>query len=333
MTHASRSTLRRLGALCLVALVLGLAPSRAHAGGAKPDPTQAKVNAYVDLLNAWGNRIRKDRSTYAGWVKDLAVGPTCKERGIRPPGEFGETAVAGLTTAAAILAKKPALAADADATAMIAAIRALQAPTDEASTYYGKRAFTADACKRGGELHQALVAGWQAYFDAEAKVRAFVVSYNDDLDAKLLVSTRKKYGLGFRYYLERQLGDAKLLVREVETQLQADAPDLAAIATRADALGATLDAIDARLLALKASKANKAIAAELYQGGYERTVRASRDLQQSTASLREAIAAASAKGAPRSAGEAVDRTAKATITLYNAMIDNLNRVKLSARVK
>ncbi len=301
-------------------------------GGPKPDARQAKVNVYVDLLNASSPAIRGAHKQYTGWVTSLDTGPTCKETGIRPLGSIGGVMVKKLEAAGPEIAKKPALPVDAAVTKMVAALRGLVEPTNEAGTYYSS-AYRKDGCKRGRELHPMLVAGWQAYFDAEAEVRAFVVAYNDELDAKLLASTRKKYGEGFRYYLELQLGHAKALIREITTQFEGDTPDVAAVTAGADALGATLDAVEAMLAKAQATPASKKVFDELYQGGYQRTIQASRNLHQTVAPLLSAVAAAGKPGAAKSAASQVQTQLKNAFNHYNQMIGTLNKVKLSAKVK
>ena len=67
-------TSRVLGPLVLAVSVLVAGVGVAHA---KPDPKQAKINVYVDILNNWSSYVYKQRSDYAGWV-DLAKGPDCK---------------------------------------------------------------------------------------------------------------------------------------------------------------------------------------------------------------------------------------------------------------
>ena len=323
---------RILVALSLWAFAAAAAGPALAGSTPQPDLRQVKVNVYVDLLNTWSPAIRGARKQYANWVTSLETGPTCKERGIRPFGSFGDTMVKNLETAAAAIAKKPALPADAAATKMVDASRALVEPTREADTYYA-RGYREDGCKRGQELHPLLVAGWRAYFAAEAEVRAFVVAYNDELDAKLLTSTRTKYGEGFRYYLELQLGNSKALIREINTQFEGDTPDVAAVTKRAVALGETLDAVEATVAKAKATPASKKVFDELYQGGYQRTIQASRNLHRTVAPLLAAVAAAGKPGAGRSEASQIETQLKNAFAEYNQMIGTLNKVKLSANVK
>ncbi len=309
----------------------------ASAATPKVDAKQTKVNLYVELLNSWWTkRMFDDARSYAKWVSSLETGPTCTERNIRGFGSFdvSGTSKPALDAAVKQLAQKPSLAPDAAALKMIEIVRAFEATITEATAYFKAPQFKADKCARGAALHKTLMTGWRDFRAAETEVRAFVVQYNDALDLKLLADAKKKYGEGFRYYIERQMGDAKLLIRELNSQFDADKPDFAAIQTRHDALAATLAVIDEKIEKVKADKTgpNKKIYDNLYQNGYERTVTASRSLQRAVKALLEAVDA-NIKSANSSNALQIDNKLKEAFTHYNAMIEQFNKMKLLPSVK
>jgi hypothetical protein len=318
----------------LIAVVM-TTPMLAAAGTPKIDATQTKVNVYVSMLNSWWTkRMHTDQRTYASWVANLDTGPTCKEPKIKSWASF-DVSKDGLDVATTTIAKKPSLATDAAAATMLATATTLSATINEASEYYTKKTFKTDNCKRGKEMHRTLVDGWKAFFDAEGVVRVFVVDFNDANDLKLLVAAKKTYGEGFRYHLEKQLGDAKMLIRELDTQFNADKPDVAAVTARIDALSATLDATEALIAKVKDVKTgnSKKVYDELYRGGYEATVRASRDLQKYAKSAVDAYAATVGKQSDKSLATTLDNHLKNAFTAYNEMINGINKVKISKLVK
>jgi hypothetical protein len=296
------------------------------AAAPKSDPKQDKVNVLVGLLNTYSKQIHGYQRNYA-WVSNADTGPTCKEKSIKPFSQLvlQPGAIDGYNTA---INKKPVLPADAAALKLLQAVSALEKPINELGEYYATRKYNGDNCKRGQELHPAVVVNFKLFNEAERELRAFVVAYNDELDAKLMAETKKKYGEGFRLQLERQLGDAKALIGELDAQFQTDKPDVVVIAKFNDALSATVTSTLAMISKVKETKtdSNKKIYDELYQGGYERMVRAGETL---SAQVKRVIEQVSAKPGSSS----LDSQLKNAFNNYNEMVQMLNKVKLSKNVK
>lgn len=325
MTNGSRMSQvpgRRALALGLMAALLVMAaPGRARAGDAKQD----KINTYIDMINKWSRYVQSTRASYTAWA-DPERGPTCQERGLRPPGSIGTSAPKTFADYQKAFKKKPALPVDAAANRMAAALTALIAPTNEASDYYSKRTFKDDDCKRGQELHALLMDGWRTFLEAEVELRAYVVTYNDELEVKSLATTRKKYGEKFRYHLEKQLAESKALLRELDAQLDSATPDLAAVRGRLDTLGATLDAMTAMIAKVRD---DKKIYGDLYQGGYVRFHAAGVDFRTEVRKLLELVE----KPLPKNRGDVVGQGRARVLTSYNGMIDRINKVRFSSRIK
>ncbi|MGN6105884.1 MAG: DUF3829 domain-containing protein [Kofleriaceae bacterium] len=308
-----------------LALSLGLALVATAPASAKPDPTQEKINVYVEILNTWSPYVFKTYDGYAAWV-DMKAGPTCKERGIRPPSGFGDSAPARFAGYEKAIRTKPKLEVDGTVTRMVEALQALVEPTQAAADYYQKRTFTSDGCKRGKELHPVLVAAWTAYLEGDRELRAFVGAYNDKVALEALAATKKKFGTKFRYHYEKLLIDGKALVREIDDQHAAGTFDAAAIRSRLDAFTATHAAVEAMA---EAAKNDKKLRDDLYQGGYVQFLRQAANLPGSTKELLARLEAPPSKQRERE----LEQAHKQAITDYNGMIGAANRTRLSNRVK
>ncbi len=126
---------------------------------AKPSAKDTKVNAYVDLINAWSNHVFEHRDDYAKWVADMKTGPTCKERNISSMGGIGDSAKDDFKAYRKAIAKAPKLEADEAAVEMVSALEELFKVQNEAAEYYRGK-YRQDGCKRGKELHPLLVTAW-----------------------------------------------------------------------------------------------------------------------------------------------------------------------------
>ena len=312
---------RTLTLAVILSLGIGIGAGVAHA---KPDPKQAKINLYVDILNNWSSYVYKQRDDYAAWV-DPAKGPDCKASKARGPSAIGDTAKT--TTFPGYLKglkKGPKLASDAAAQKMVTTLIALWQPTSEASEYYYKRQWKDDDCKRGQELHATLTALWTEYAAADVEVRAFVVKYNDDREITQLATTTKKYGKKLRYHYEKVLIDGKALVRGLDTALAADPIDRAAIDAKLTEFVATLDATTKLVVD---NRNNRKIYDVLYQGGYTQYVTRAGWYRDAVNELVKTLADPKAK--PAELAKDHDAATKA----YNNMIDGANAVQLSKAIK
>src|SRR5262249_40695510 len=102
-----RSVIMRLTTLLVV--VFGVAVGGTlveNASAAKPSAKDAKVNIYVEILNAESKFVFDTRSNYAKWV-DMKAGPTCQEIALRGPGSVGDSAPERYAHYRKELAKKP----------------------------------------------------------------------------------------------------------------------------------------------------------------------------------------------------------------------------------
>lgn len=302
-----------------LALVAG-----AGAAQARPDAKQAKINVYIDILNAWSDYVYKQRDDYFGWV-DAAKGPDCKASKARGPSAIGDTArdttFPGYLKA---LAKAPKLPADEAAVKMVTTLQALWQPTSDASTYYFKRQWKDDDCQRGRALHETLTRLWADYVAAERDVRAFVVAYNDERQVAELATTAKKFGKKLRFHFLQTSFDAKVLVRTVDAALEHAPYDTAAITDKLAVFSTILDATGAMA---ESHRGNAKIYDVLYQGGYTQFVTHAGWYRDAVKDLLTQLADPKAK--PDRLGKAHDEV----IRTYNAMVDAGNKVQLTKTIK
>jgi hypothetical protein len=193
--------------------------------GPPPDKaTSAKVNAYIELMNAESNHMFSLREA---WFKELPPGaqPTCKESvrleaNISP--DQGKYDAYRKT-----LKSKPALSPDASALAMVDAAQAVWLIGKRG----GPRTKQMDAaandvwCSKLKEVHPLMIDAFQKYADGNDAVRAYV----DDRDLREVDSVQKKYGKRYRYHFALMALEGKLMMRKLRAELAKDAPDAAVV--------------------------------------------------------------------------------------------------------
>ncbi|HMJ14529.1 MAG TPA: DUF3829 domain-containing protein [Polyangiaceae bacterium] len=309
----------------LVAAALLSAP-QAHAKPTAPAGKDAKIGTYVQIINGESNHVFDTRRNYAAWVSSMKTGPTCKERGLRGPGSFGDSAPERFKKYRAALAKRPKLEADAAALQMVEALEELRVPQNEAADYYYKNQHLKDDCKKGQELHPKLVTAWTKYAQADNDVRGFVEKYQDARDADELASVEKKYGKRLRYHHRKLMIEGKALVRETDAQTAQAAPDVAALRAKLAAFVQTLQ--DAASLVAKEKQGKNSDA--LYQGGYEMLLKKAEWYRDAADELLKQLET------PRKQPDGAERLRRASeqsIKAYNAMVEESNGVGYAKTMK
>ena len=252
------TTLRTIGCVVvrwfLVGAVLALAPNAyaADQAGASPPKvkdavgkpaklppapdakTQAKVNAYVELMNHESKGVFEARDSWIEKLQDPRSGPNCKESYYSLPSSTG-TYAQRYSEYRRQFGAKPKLDTDAVALQMVDALEELDGVYEQGRGIGNKK--IAEACPKAKEIHPKLLAAWNKYGEGYDTLHAFVEKYNDELDQREVVSTEKKYGKNYRYHFARIVADSKGLLREIAQQQHKEDPDGAAIQAKADGLG------------------------------------------------------------------------------------------------
>ena len=204
-------------------------PASPKKPGPPPDKaTSAKVNAYIELMNAESNHMFSLRED---WFKELPPGaqPTCKENVRLEPNiapDRGKYEAYRKT-----LKAKPALSPDTSALAMVDAAQAVWLIGKRS----GPRAKSPGNapndvwCSKLKEVHPLMVDAFQKYAQGNDVVRAYVDAFVDDRDLREVDSVQKKYGKRYRYHFALMALEGKLMMRKLRAELAKDAPDAAVV--------------------------------------------------------------------------------------------------------
>lgn len=258
-----------IAVIALAVLSAATATSPRDAAASKPvraaAAREAKVSAYIEIINDESNHVLRNLDSYAGHIEDVQAGPTCKEGGPQSwVSSMGPNAAERIARYRKGLARPPALPGDAPAGEMVEALAALRPVVEEASEYYYSSKFNEDGCARGKAMHPLLMNGFSRYVRADRALRAWLDQYTDERDAAELVTQEKQYGRGLHYYHRKVMVDAKPLMRAARGQ----PIDAAAIKSRLAAFVPTVEATEAAVKAVRTPRNSDAI----YQGGYEQFV-------------------------------------------------------------
>ena len=309
-----------------LALSLLLTAGVSAAAGA-PTPKEAKISAYIEIINQESNHLLENYDGYAKRVKDLQAGPTCKEIGGSQSwlSSMGPSAPERVAKYRKLLAKPPKLEVDGAALEMVDALDSLYKPVSEASDYYFLSKFNQDNCKRGHELHPLLMSGWTKYMKAERAVRAFLDKYTDERDAADLKDVQKKYGKALRYYHRKLMIDAKALIRVSDVPQ----PDPAVVRPALSTFTTTLD--EATVIVDKEKKGKNSDA--LYHGGYEQLLTHAGWLKDSINEVLRVVdnEAKDPKAAARTSSR--PSAMKNLLMAYNGMVEQSNQTMYSKAMK
>lgn len=229
----SRSALASLLAAALaVGSVQSSAAPSANGASAKsaskaPDAkTNAKVNHYIEFMNAETRAVLEARSSWLREIRDPQAGPTCKETNLGTGGGYGTDLTERIAEYRKQFKAKPNLDTDEAALQMVQALEDLQKPTsdaDDATAYRNRN--SPDRCARIKQVHPRLMAGWQKYVDGLERLDPFVEAFADDRDRRDVELALKKYGRHYRYQFSRIVLVSKSILKRAEKLLQKDLSD------------------------------------------------------------------------------------------------------------
>jgi hypothetical protein len=197
-----------------------------------------KMNAYVGCINRLSERADESRKRYFSWVSKS--GPTGKERIIYGTYTIYDTSDCKKNVEKANALEPRDSALEAAASAYAQAVSALEPLLKEADDYYRQEDYKDDRMAKGRALHPRLIAAWDAFAGADQALRANVETINDRRALERVAAIEQKEGRKARYHVEMLMIQAKGLVRA----LQAEKPDLAAIAPALNDVEATVKALE-----------------------------------------------------------------------------------------
>jgi hypothetical protein len=209
-------------AAVLLASVL-FSPLFVDAAAAETPPDVAKMNAYVGCINRLSARSYESRARYFSWA--AKSGPTGRERIIYGTYTIYDTSDCRKNVEKANAMEPHDAAIEAAATAYADAVSKLEPLLKEADDYYEQQNYKDDRMAKGKALHPRLVAAWDAFSDADRKLRTEVEAVNDRRAAAKLAEIEKSEGKKSRYYIQAVMIQAK---RVLSAQDSAK-PDLGAL--------------------------------------------------------------------------------------------------------
>jgi hypothetical protein len=251
---------RQLFACLSLATALAVLPTVARAADAKPASaapkpaaaapaaklppppdakTNAKVNAYIEMMNRESARLLDERARWLSQV-DANVGPTCKEQnlGLNGIDSAAASRYAGYKKTAL---SKPKLEIDDAALKMIEALEALRTPAEKDVYTFTNPSLKAEKCKRSKELFPILLANWNQYAQGHDVMRAFVDKFTDERDQREIETTAKKYGKRYRYHFALIVNESKALLRTVAAEAHKADPSSAPIVEKLTPFTALID--------------------------------------------------------------------------------------------
>jgi hypothetical protein len=208
---------------CALATAVLIAPLFATATAAQTPAASEKINAYVGCINRLSERAYDSRERYFSWVGKN--GPTGRERII-----YGTYTIYDTSDCRKNVEKANALdprdaELEAAASAYADAVTKLEPLLKEADDYYSQEDYKDDRMAKGKALHSRLVAAWDAFANADQKLRNGVEAINDKRAAERLAEIERSEGRKARYHVEALMIHAKRVMRTYDTAK----PDLAAI--------------------------------------------------------------------------------------------------------
>lgn len=223
--------------VAIVAATLLALPGAVPATAQTPALTQ-KLNAYIGCINRLSERSYSSRERYFSWADKK--GPTGKERIIYGLYTIYDTAPCKREVDKANALEPRDAALETAASNYAEAVSLLEGLLKEADDYYTQENYKDDKMAKGRALHPRLVAAWDAFAQADVKLRAGIDELQEIMAAQRIAEIERTEGIKDRYHIEAVMLSAKRLMR-VQT---ASAPDIKAITKALDDYEAILKATD-----------------------------------------------------------------------------------------
>jgi hypothetical protein len=231
-----RALLRAVGATVLIAPLVAL--SLADVVAAQATSSNEKLNAYVGCINRLSERSYESRKRYFSWAS--RKGPTGKERIIYGTYTIYDTSDCRKAVEKANGIEPRDAALEAAASAYVEAVGALEPLLKEADDYYSQEDYKDDRMAKGRALHPRLVAGWDAFANADKTLRGGIEAINDRRAAERLAEIESKEGRKARYHVEALMIHAKRVLRAQDIEK----PDMTAIIQALNEYEGTVKALE-----------------------------------------------------------------------------------------
>ncbi|MFN3745328.1 MAG: YiiG family protein [Hyphomicrobiaceae bacterium] len=240
--RSARRLVLAIGAAALLSL-----PGAGSAAAQTPSLTE-KLNAYIGCINRLSERSYASRQRYFSWVGKN--GPTGKERIIYGLYTIYDTSGCKRNVEKANALEPRDAELETAASNYAEAVGLLEGLLKEADDYYTQQNYKDDKMAKGRALHPRLVAAWDAFAQADQRLRAGIDELQDAMAAQRIAEIERTEGIKDRYHVEAVMLSAKRLMR-AQT---ASPPDSKAIAKALEDYEAILKATEAYAEANKDAK-------------------------------------------------------------------------------
>jgi len=277
-----------------------------------------KLNPYItECLNTFSKSVRDSEGRYYEWC-DPKKGPTGKEAHIRGLYEVSlDPERCGKAVADAKKSKPKDEALEKAADAYVDALKVIVPLTKTAYKYYDKQDYNDDKFAKGKELHPKLIAGFNAFVEADRALSRAVDDVQEGMSKRDLARLEKKEGKKGRWHSKNLVLLAKPVLREgVKDTTKID---LAKLTAAHDTFEKAVEEFDTWSTANKddASKFSWVLSgAKDVEGAAKFLMRRVRDKTAYTASEKGMLGT--------SAGWMVKGSPDDLLTKYNKLIDSYN---------
>ena len=174
-----------------------------------------KVQDYIACYNSLSTNLQDSISSYAQWVKDMALGPSGKEKAIHGITPLDVDRVNQCTKALAFVASQAPAMPELDAAGLtyMTALENLVPIVEEAHQYYHTQAYKTDNFARGRSLHAPLAQHFSNVKSAGERLSQALDTQNDALLSTQLNEVEQTQGRNMTYWQLALMHKAKPLAR------------------------------------------------------------------------------------------------------------------------
>lgn len=189
--------------------------------------TGQKMDAAIACLNRLSERAFDSRSRYVDWAGDK---PQMKKKPRNVLGLYTiyETAdcAKGVSEAASVTPNNAPL--EEASAGYVKSVQALEPLLKDADDYYEQENYKDDKFVKGKDMHAKLLAAWDDFRTADARLREVVQTIGDERQTAELARVEKEQGRSAQFHVMNTFLHAKALVR-AESSVDMDKIDLAKV--------------------------------------------------------------------------------------------------------
>ncbi len=217
----------RAGLLLAISFFAALATTSTSLAQDADAATGQKMDAAIACLNRLSERAFDSRNRYVDWAGDKAQMKKKPRNvlGLYTIYETGDCAKGVSEAAAATPNNAPLEEASAG---YVKSVQTLEPLLKDADDYYEQENYKDDKFAKGKDMHGKLLAAWDDFRAADAKLREVVQTIGDERQTAELARVEKEQGRSAQFHVMNTFLHAKALVR-AESGVEMDKIDLAKV--------------------------------------------------------------------------------------------------------